>query len=78
MTRKEERAQLMQLVQAQAPFLSYHDHMRLVTALLDGGYRYNPLVLREAAGAMRQTVSESLHLCANYLDRRATTMEDTL
>lgn len=43
----------MSLIQGSYPFIGYHDAMRLTTALLDGGYRDNAVVLHEAADAMR-------------------------
>ena len=77
--RKEERAELNALLESLPIFgINHYEKMKIVTALLDGGYRYNPTVLREAAAAMRQTVNEHLHLSANVLDKRAMTMEDTL
>lgn len=52
MSRKEERAQLSEIVEAKVPFITHHEKLRLVTALLDGGFRYNPEVLREASDIM--------------------------
>lgn len=73
MTRKEERAQLGALLEGLPLFgLNHYEKTKIVTALLDGGYRYNPTVLREAADAQRDPDS------AARLRRRANTMEDLL
>lgn len=77
MTRKEERAQLDALIESVGTFgqLNHIEKKRLITKLLDGGFRYNPTVLREAAGALQKTDSGNPVV---WLQNRATTMEDTL
>lgn len=55
--------------------LNHQEKTRLITRLLDGGYRYNPTVLREAASALEGKDGISP---VWWLQRRATTMEDTL
>jgi hypothetical protein len=77
MTRKEERAQLDALIESVQNFgtLNHREKNRLITKMLDGGFRYNPTVLREAADAMQATEPA---LPVSWLRRRATTMEDTL
>lgn len=77
MTRKEERAQLDALIDSVGTFgqLNHIEKKRLITKLLDGGFRYNPTVLHEAADAMLGTQPA---LPVSWLRRRATTMEDTL
>lgn len=55
MTRKEERQALMLLLQAKAPALGHQAAMRLTTALLDGGYRSNKVVLEEFAAYFAET-----------------------
>lgn len=51
MTRAQERKHLGDLLEeATGGFsLSHRDKARIVTAMLDGGYRYNPAVLYEAS-----------------------------
>lgn len=76
MTRKEERAQLDALIEGMSIFgLNHQEKTKLITKLLDGGYRYNPTILREAADAM---LGSEPALPVSWLRRRATTMEDTL
>ncbi len=76
MTRKEERAQVTALLDSLPLFgLNHYEKVKITTALLDGGYRYNPTVLREAADALQKTDPASP---VAWLRRRATTMEDTL
>ena len=76
MTRKEERAELSALLESLPIFgINHYEKLKIVTALLDGGYRYNPTVLREAADNVPNT---SVYGPAQWLRRRATTMEDTL
>jgi hypothetical protein len=54
-TRKEERAQLKALVEELPIFpLKHHAKTTLITALLDNGFRYNPLVLRVVAAALQK------------------------
>lgn len=78
MTRKEERAQLDTLIESVGTFgqLNHREKNQLITKLLDGGFRYNPTVLREAADALRDT--DPINPAVAQLRRRATTMEDTL
>lgn len=77
MTRTEERKQLAALIEDVGMFgLNHIEKTRLITRLLDGGFRYNPTVLREAAGALRDT--DPINPAVAQLRRRATTMEDTL
>lgn len=74
MTRKEERAQLSALLESLPLFgLNHYEKIKIVTALLDGGYRYNPTVLREAAENIPQAIQPD-----KWLERRANTMEDLL
>lgn len=54
MTRLQERKHLSEIVERKVPFITHHDKLRLVTALLDGGFRYNPTVLHEAAESFRK------------------------
>lgn len=76
MTRKEERAELTALLDTLPLFgLNYYEKRKIVTALLDGGYRYNPTVLRETADALQKTGPS---YPVQWLRRRANTMEDTL
>lgn len=77
MTRKEERAQLDTLIESVGTFgqLNHREKNQLITKLLDGGFRYNPTILREAADAL-QKADPANHI--GWLRRRATTMEDTL
>lgn len=75
MSRKEERAQLSAIIEAKVPFITHHDKQRLVTALLDGGYRYNPEVLREAAEDLLDT---SPLLPYTWLNNYARDLEDAL
>lgn len=77
MTRREERAQLSAMIDSVGTFgqLNYREKNQLITKMLDGGFRYNPTVLREAADAM---LTSSPALPVSWLRRRATTMEDTL
>lgn len=77
MTRKEERAQLDALIESVGTFgqLNHREKNQLITKLLNGGFRYNPTILREAADAMQ---SSQPALPVSWLKRRATTMEDTL
>lgn len=76
MTRTEQRAHLSALIEDVGMFgLNHQEKTRLITRLLDGGYRYNPTVLREAADAM---LASQPALPVTWLQRRATTMEDTL
>lgn len=76
MTRKEERAQLDALIEGLPIFaMNHHTKTKLITALLDGGFRYNPTVIREAAGALQKTDPANP---VAWLQTRATTMEDTL
>lgn len=76
MTRTEERAHLAALIEDVGMFgLNHQERTRLITRLLDGGYRYNPTVLREAAKALQGTDPGNP---VQWLQRRATTMEDTL
>lgn len=77
MNRKEERAQLGALLEGLPLFgLNHYEKTKIVTALLDGGYRYNPTVLREAADNM--TSPDAYQFPAGWLRRRANTMEDLL
>jgi len=48
MSRKEERAQLDALIESVGTFgqLNHREKNQLITKLLDGGFRYNPTVLR--------------------------------
>lgn len=78
MSRKEERARLMAFLEANLPFSTRLDRVRLTTAMLDGGYRYNPTVLREAADAFESGPVDRLHTPTHRLRQRARTMEDTL
>lgn len=79
MTRKEERAELKALLDTLPLFgLNTYEKTKIITALLDNGYRYNPRVLREAADAARGSVNNALHFSAEWLDKRARTMEDLL
>lgn len=77
MTRKEERTHLDTLIESVGTFgqLNYREKNQLITKLLDGGFRYNPTILREAADAMQGSEPA---LPVSWLRRRATTMEDTL
>lgn len=77
MTRQEERAQLDGLIESVGTFgqLNRREKNQLITKMLDGGFRYNPTVLREAAAALQKTDPSNL---VAWLQRRATTMEDTL
>ncbi|HEX9089719.1 MAG TPA: hypothetical protein VF867_19665 [Arthrobacter sp.] len=77
MTRKEERAQLDALIETVGTFgqLNHREKNQLISKLLDGGFRYNPTILREAADAM---LDRNPLLPAAWLNNRATTMEDTL
>lgn len=77
MTRKEERAQLDALIESVGTFgqLNHREKNHLITKILDGGFRYNPTILREAADALQGTDPASP---VAWLRRRATTMEDTL
>lgn len=77
MTRKEERAQLDALIESVGSFgqLNHREKNQLISKLLDGGFRYNPTILREAADAM---LSSEPALPVSWLQRRAKTMEDTL
>lgn len=77
MTRKEERAQLDALIESVGTFgqLNHREKNLLITKLLDGGFRYNPTILREAADAM---LAKEPVLPVSWLMDRATTMEDTL
>jgi len=76
MTRKEERAQLSELLDSLPLFgLNHYEKVKIITAMLDGGYRYNPTVLREAADNMRDSAPA---LPVGWLRRRANTMEDFL
>lgn len=77
MTRREERAQLDALIESVGTFgqMNHREKNQLITKLLDGGFRYNPTILREAADAMLGTQPA---LPVSWLRRRATTMEDTL
>jgi hypothetical protein len=77
MTRREERAQLDAVIESVGTFgqLNHREKNQLITKLLDGGFRYNPAVLREAADAM---LGSDPALPVSWLRRRATTMEDTL
>jgi hypothetical protein len=76
-SRREERAQLDVLIESVGTFgqLNHREKSQLITKLLDGGFRYNPTVLREAADAM---LSSEPVLPVSWLRRRATTMEDML
>jgi hypothetical protein len=77
MTRKEERAQLNALLEGLPIFgINHYEKTKIVTALLDGGYRYNPTVLREAADNANSP--EAYQFPATWLRRRATTLEDLL
>lgn len=82
MTRKEERAELKALLDTLDTLplfgLNTYEKAKIITALLDNGYRYNPRVLREAADAARGSVNKALHFSAEWLDKRARTMEDLL
>lgn len=74
MTRKEERAQLNALLESLPIFgLNHYEKVKIVSALLDGGYRYNPTVLREAAENIFPAIQAD-----KWLERRANTMEDLL
>lgn len=76
MTRKEERAQLDALIEGLPIFpLKHHAKTTLITALLDRGFRYNPAVLREAAGALQKVDPASP---AAWLRTLATAMDDTI
>lgn len=77
MTRKEERAQLDALIESVQTFgsLNHREKNLLISKLLDGGFRYNPTVLREAATEMQKSDPATP---VAWLQRRATTMEDTL
>ena len=77
MNRKEERAQLDALIESVGTFgsLNHREKNQLISKLLDGGFRYNPTVLREAAGALQKTDPANP---VAWLQTRATTMEDTL
>lgn len=77
MTRTEDRKQLDALIESVGTFgqLNHREKNQLITKLLDGGFRYNPTVLREAADALQGTDPAS---SVAWLRRRATTMEDTL
>ena len=74
MTRKEERAQLDALIEGLPIFpLKHHAKTVLITALLDGGFRYNPTVLREAADALQKAGPASP---VAWLRTLSTAMED--
>jgi hypothetical protein len=52
--REEERARLNALIEGLPIFeLEHQTKTKLIKGLLDGGYRYNPTVLREAADALQ-------------------------
>jgi hypothetical protein len=73
---REERARLDALIDGLPIFeLSHQTKTKLITGLLDGGFRYNPTMLREAADALQKTDPASP---VAWLRTRATTMEDTL
>ena len=55
--------------------LNHREKNQLITKMLDGGFRYNPTILREAAEALQKTDPANP---VAWLQRRATTMEDTL
>lgn len=75
MTRKEERAHLSELLDSLPLFgLNHYEKIKIVSALLDGGYRYNPTVLREAANNPPAYGTDP----SAWLHRRANTMEDLL
>lgn len=76
MSRKEERAQLSEIVEAKVPFITHHNKLRLVTALLDGGFRYNPTVLEEAADELDE-LSGTMFPVA-WLKDYARNLEDSL
>lgn len=77
MTRAEERKQLDALIDSVGSFgqLNHREKNQLITKMLDGGFRYNPTILREAAEALQKTDPANP---VAWLQRRATTMEDTL
>ena len=77
MTRAEERKQLDALIDSVGTFgqLNHREKNQLITKMLDGGFRYNPTILREAAEALQKTDPANP---VAWLQRRATTMEDTL
>ncbi|HEX9229441.1 MAG TPA: hypothetical protein VF885_22815 [Arthrobacter sp.] len=72
----EERARLNALIEG-LPIFGMNDQTKtkLITGLFDGGFRYNPTILREAADALQKTDPASP---SAWLRTRATTMEDTL
>lgn len=71
MSRKEERARLDALIKGLPIFpLKHHAKTVMITALLDSGFRYNPTVLREAAGALQKASPASP---VAWLRTRATT-----
>lgn len=55
MTRKAERDELLALVKSSARFTSHVEAQRLVTVLLDGGFRNNKIVLEEFADYFAET-----------------------
>ena len=77
MTRAEERKQLDALIDSVGTFgqLNHREKNQLITKMLDGGFRYNPTILRQAAEALQKTDPANP---VAWLQRRATTMEDTL
>lgn len=53
--RREERARLGQLIEENGgSWMGYHDKQRLITALLDNGYRSNALLLQEEAANLQK------------------------
>lgn len=76
MTRKEERARLDELLGTVRIFgLNHIEKTRIITALLDGGYRYNPAVLYEASEDIQEDNPESPGV---WLRNRARRLEDDL
>lgn len=76
MTRREERARLDELLDSLRLFgLNHFEKTRIITALLNGGYRYNPAVLHEASDDMQNDNPESP---GAWLRNRARRLEDDL
>lgn len=55
MTRKAERDELLALVKSTVQFINHVEAQRLVTVLLDGGFRNNKVVLDEFADYFEET-----------------------
>lgn len=55
MSRQSERAELKALIESKMPFAGHQEVTRLVTVLLDGGFRNNRIVLEEFADFFEET-----------------------